>query len=100
MNFSSIKEIIDALKNARRTKNLSQSELAIKLGIPQSHLSRIESNKVNPSLKSTIDIARMLDFELMLIPKKHYKSVEHLIKAMQHPMKAIGPKYTLSDDDE
>jgi transcriptional regulator with XRE-family HTH domain len=98
MRNESIKDIVSHLRNARVKKHLSQSDLAIKLGVPQSHISKIESGKINPNIGIVIEIARVLDCELMLIPKKYAISVETSLRAQAiHSTKL--PAYTLKDDE-
>jgi transcriptional regulator with XRE-family HTH domain len=83
MSIISIKTLINSLKAIRLDKKLTQDNLALKLGIPQSHLSKIESAKVNPTLGIVIEIARVLDLELMLIPTKHTAAVSNIINKTQ-----------------
>jgi len=61
-------EIIQQLKRARRAKKLKQSELGVKLGLPQSHISKIEQGGSDPRLSTVTDMARLLDQELVLVP--------------------------------
>lgn len=41
----------EAIKKARKAKGYKQNEFAVKCEISQSHLSRIENGKSNPSIK-------------------------------------------------
>ncbi len=91
--------LLKMLKLARLDKRLSQKDLAKKLGIPQSHISKIESGKINPTIAILIEIARTLDLELMAIPKKHMILVEGIIRgsvngSLQEPM------YQLDDNED
>jgi HTH-type transcriptional regulator / antitoxin HipB len=61
--------IISALKQARIDKKLKQTELGAKLGLPQSHISRIEQGATDPRLSTILDMARVLDQELIMIPR-------------------------------
>ena len=49
------------LKSIRYKNKLSQKDLAKKIGITQSHLSKIENNKFSPHIKTLIDISEVLD---------------------------------------
>lgn len=99
MRNQSIKDIVSHLRERRIEKHLSQSDLAVKLGVPQSHISKIESGKINPSLGIVIEIARVLDCELMLIPKKYTIPIETSLQAQTiHPTKL--PAYTLKGDED
>lgn len=65
-----IEEIIQTIKTARINKRLSQRALSAKAGIPQSHISKIENGGVNIKLSTLIDLARALDLEVTLVPRK------------------------------
>lgn len=56
-----------ALETARKTKGVSQKELAAKINITQSYLSLIESDKKNPNLNILKEIASALDVPLPFI---------------------------------
>ena len=90
-----IKSILQDLKLARQAKGMSQRALALKVGIPQSHLSRIESGRVNIQLTSLIEISRVLELELMLVPRQKINLVRGLIKN-----DSPKPAYTLDEDLE
>ena len=55
------------LKIIRYKNKLSQKELAKKIGITQSHLSRIENNKFSPQVHTLIDISKVLNICVMEI---------------------------------
>lgn len=76
-----IDKIIVALKNARKAQGLSQVELSERVGVPQSHISKIENGNVDIQLSSLIQIARALDFELQLVPKKALPAVQSIIRS-------------------
>ena len=57
-------EAISAIIRKRIEKNLSQKELAQKVGTKQSAISRLESGNANPSLKFLQKIATALDTKL------------------------------------
>lgn len=59
-----------ALGAARRRLRMSQLTLSSRTGLPQGHISRIESGAVDPRLSSATKIARTLGFEPMLIPRR------------------------------
>ncbi len=72
-------DVIRALKSARKTKGLSQSELGKRVGVPQSHISKIEKGGVDIKLSSLTQIARVLDLEVQLIPKRAIPAVESIV---------------------
>jgi transcriptional regulator with XRE-family HTH domain len=71
--------IIQSLKSARREKGLTQAELGKKLGLPQSHISKIEQELTNPQLSTLRDMARILDLELTLVPRPMLPAVKSLL---------------------
>lgn len=85
--------IIAQLKHSRQQKGISQSELGQKLGLPQSHISKIEQDANDPRLSTITDMARILDQELMLIPRQ----MTHVIRAI---LKGEGPNERRFQPDE
>ncbi len=81
----SIEEIAQTLKAARQGKQLSQRELSDKVGLAQSHISRIENAAVDLQLSSLIELARALELELVLVPKKVLPPVQSLVREAANP---------------
>jgi predicted transcriptional regulator len=65
LEYILIKEII----KARLDQNISQKELAKKIGTKQSNISRLESGEYNPSLKFLKKVADSLGKELVITLK-------------------------------
>lgn len=61
-------------------RGLSQRALALKVGLPQSHISKIESGGVDIRLGSLIELARVLELELELVPRKAVPAVKSIIR--------------------
>jgi len=78
-----IDKIIIALKNARKAQGLSQVELSERVGVPQSHISKIENGNVDIQLSSLTQLARALDFELQLVPKKALPAVQSIVRSTE-----------------
>ncbi len=95
-----MEQLITTLKDARKRKNLSQQALAKKLGVPQSHISKIENGKINPTIASILEIARTLDMELMAIPKKYVHAVAGLTREQLKGNESQQPAYRLDEDDK
>jgi transcriptional regulator with XRE-family HTH domain len=93
-------ELVATLKKAREKVGLSQRALAEKVGIPQSHVSKIESGKISPTISNLIEIARVLGFELMAVPKKYVSVVEGLSRDTANSLESQKPAYTLDPIDE
>ncbi|MGO0861823.1 helix-turn-helix transcriptional regulator [Clostridioides difficile] len=49
------------LKKYRQLKELTQEQLAEKVGVRRETIMRLETGKYNPSLKLAIDISRVVD---------------------------------------
>lgn len=71
--------IIEQLKAARQEQGMKQAELGKKLGLPQSHVSKIEQGATDPRLSTVTDMARFLDQELMLVPRR---LVPHIVSLL------------------
>ena len=57
--------------------------MAEKVGLPQSHISKIESGHVDIRLSSLIELARVLDLELSLVPRKLVPAVRSIIRTSE-----------------
>jgi transcriptional regulator with XRE-family HTH domain len=71
----STKLIAMRLRSARDAKGLSQRALGELVAVPQSHISKIESGSVDLRLSSLVEIARALDLEVTLVPRKNVSAV-------------------------
>lgn len=96
MKHKSIGDVIATIIDARKSKQLSQSEVGRRLGLPQSYISRLESGRLDVRLTSLIDIARFLELELMLIPSSMVPTIQSLTGGGL-AIEADGPLYTLDD---
>ncbi len=88
-----------ALRAAREAKGLRQSELARMVGIDSGHLSRIESGKLNPKVTTLTELARALDLEIMLIPRKQVPIAKAMIKNAEGQKQTV-PAYRLGGENE
>lgn len=75
-----IDRIARTLKNARKAKGLSQRALSDMAGVPQSHISNIEGGRVDLRLSSLVQLARVLDLELTLVPRKSVSAVHSIVR--------------------
>ncbi|VAW55340.1 hypothetical protein MNBD_GAMMA05-2419 [hydrothermal vent metagenome] len=73
-------KILRSLKRARKAKGLSQRELSAKSGVPQSHISKIENGAVDLRVSSLVALARTLDLELELVPRKIVPAVQSIVR--------------------
>jgi transcriptional regulator with XRE-family HTH domain len=72
--------IITALAAARHRAGLSQRALADKVGLAQSHISKIERGAVDPQTTSLVEVARVLGLELSLVPTSLMPALQALIR--------------------
>lgn len=68
------------LREARVAKAWSQRDLSERAGIPQAHISRIESGAIDPKVSTLQDLARALDLELILAPRTALNAVDALVR--------------------
>ncbi len=87
--------IIEQLKAARQAMGLKQSEVGEKLGLPQSHVSKIEQGGTDPRLSTVSDMARVLDRELVLVPRQLLSQV----RAMLQGEKGHERRWQLDEED-
>jgi transcriptional regulator with XRE-family HTH domain len=98
-----LQPLVATLKRAREQKGLTQRELAKKVGLPQSHISRIERGAVDLQTTGLIEIARALDMELVLVPRALLSAVQALqrgIAAGTGQSARVTPAYQLPGEEE
>ena len=66
----SVADLVELLARARRERGLSQRALGARLGLPQSHVSKIERGLTDLRLSSLVEMARHLDLEVVLVPRQ------------------------------
>jgi transcriptional regulator with XRE-family HTH domain len=74
-------DITSALRTAREAKGLSQRALSKLVDVPQGHISKIESGGVDLRVSSLIELARALDLELTLVPRKSLPAVQSVVRS-------------------
>lgn len=95
----SVEPLVDVLKAARHDQAQSQRALSEQTGIPQSRLSLIENGAVDLRVSTLLQIARSLELEVMLVPRRTVPLVHAITReagstAEQHPL------YRLDDRDD
>ena len=97
MNYS-VQELAKEIKAARMKKRISQRALSAKIGIPQSHISKIENGAVNFQVSSLIEITRALDVELILVSRVLLPAVQAIQRGLS-TSKQI-PAYRPDEEEE
>src|SRR5437016_11211161 len=90
------------LKEARVKRGWSQRELGSRLGLPQMHISGIESGKIVPRYDTLLELVRILDRDLLMVPRALVPVVQSLIRDhLQPDQKGEGEERSLyADADE
>jgi HTH-type transcriptional regulator / antitoxin HipB len=78
-------EMLRDLIAARQARGWSQAELGRRVGLPQVHISGIETGKVAPRFNTLLDLVRVLDYDLLLVPRSLVPAVQSLIRDQRHP---------------
>jgi transcriptional regulator with XRE-family HTH domain len=73
------------IREARQARGWSQAELGRRVGLPQMHISGIESGKIVPRYSTLLDLVRVLGFDLALVPRALVPAVRALIEDHRHP---------------
>ncbi len=91
------------LKEARIRRGWSQRDLGSRLGLPQMHISGIESGKIVPRYDTLLELIRILDRDLIMVPRALVPAVQSLIRDhLRHDQQGEGEERALyaADDDE
>jgi transcriptional regulator with XRE-family HTH domain len=57
-------QVATAVRDLRHVRNLSQRQLAARMGVPRTYISKIENGKAMPTLSSLDRLARALDVDI------------------------------------
>jgi|TARA_E500000318_G_scaffold85190_2_gene81060 transcriptional regulator with XRE-family HTH domain len=75
-----IERLSQELLKSRKAKGLSQRDLSRAAGIPQGHISRIESGTVDVRISSLIEHAHALGLEVVLVPQIALPAVNSIVR--------------------
>ena len=92
-------DLRDHIKEARAKRGWGQRELGAKVGLPQPHISAIESGEIVPRFDTLIEIVRVLDLDLLLVPRSLVPAVQSLIRAQKEPELAEKSLYAADEDE-
>jgi transcriptional regulator with XRE-family HTH domain len=88
-------QVATAVRDLRHVRNLSQRQLAARMGVPRTYISKIENGKAMPTLSSLDRLARALDVEISALlrdaPTRHHNETAML---MADPFLAEIAQYT------
>jgi HTH-type transcriptional regulator / antitoxin HipB len=92
MASQTVQSIAELLAATRKQKGLTQQELASLLGVPQSYVAKVESGRTDIRTSTLMEMARLLDLEVMFVPKHKLPAVRLV------PEEA--PKYRSADEPD
>jgi len=93
--------LTDQIRSERLRRNWSQQDLATKAGLTQSQLSRIERG-ADVRLSTLLEVARVLDLEIRLVPREMVGSVDHIMARRNHPETSesdLPPRFAGEEED-
>lgn len=91
------------LKEAREKRGWSQRDLGSRLGLPQMHISGIESGKIVPRYDTLLELVRMLDRDLIMVPRALVPVVQSLVRDNLKDQPGEGeerPLYAAGGDED
>jgi transcriptional regulator with XRE-family HTH domain len=88
------------IKDARAKRGWGQRELAAQVGLQQPHISAIESGEVVPRFDTLLDLVRVLNLDLLVVPRALVPAVQSLIRAQQEPDGSEERSLYASEDEE
>ncbi|MDZ4836906.1 MAG: helix-turn-helix transcriptional regulator [Candidatus Melainabacteria bacterium] len=86
-------DMFSALQKARSDKGLTQTDLAQQLQLGQSYLSQLERGKHDIRVKTLSEWARVLDLEVMLVPRQKVPAVSFMIRHESSDFEELPPAY-------
>jgi len=92
-------DLREKLKQARISRGWSQRELGTQIGLPQPHISGIESGEIVPRFDTLFDIVRVLDLDFLLVPRSLVPAVQSLIRVQREPESVEKPLYAANDEE-
>jgi transcriptional regulator with XRE-family HTH domain len=88
-------ELRRALIETRQKHGWSQRDLASRLGIGQRHISGIESGKIVPRYDTLLEMVRMLDRDLIMVPRALVPVVQSIVRDHHKDQEGEGEERSL-----
>ena len=91
------------LKEAREKRGWTQRDLASRLGLTQTHISGIESGKIVPRYDTLLELVRILDRDLLMVPRALVPMVQALVRDHLKDQPGEGeerPLYAADGDED
>lgn len=87
------------IKEARVKRGWGQRELGSQVGLPQPHISAIESGGIVPRFDTLLDLVRVLDLDLLLVPRSLVPAVQSLIRSQKESESVEKPLYGADNEE-
>jgi transcriptional regulator with XRE-family HTH domain len=84
-----VRQLAQALKEARVARGITQRELAERAGFGQNRLALIEAGQVDLRTSTLVQLARALDLELVLTPRRVLPAVQSLTGNQAHQWREL-----------
>ena len=88
-----------SLKEARKKRGWTQRDLVSRIGLTQRHISGIESGKIVPRYDTLLELVRILDHDLLMVPRALVPVVQSLIRDHLKDQSGEGEERSLYADD-
>ncbi len=74
-----------AIRTARKERGWSQAAIAACAGLTQKHISQIESGKIMPRFDTLLEVVRVLDLDLVIVPRSLTPTIDALVHDLTNP---------------
>jgi transcriptional regulator with XRE-family HTH domain len=95
-----MKKFLQSVRDYRRARKMSQTELAELIGTTQAAVSVIESGAGNPKAETIEALADALGMDVLFVPKNATQQVLALIRSIENPTIRIDEGRHLSAFDD
>ena len=92
-------DLRNQIKQARTLRGWSQRQFGAAVGLPQSHISGIEAGQVVPRFDTLLDLVRVLDLDLLVVPRSLVPAVQSLIRAQKEPDSVEKTLYAMDEEN-
>lgn len=104
-------DVRQQLIESRKRRNLTQKELGARIGLSQKHVSEIENGKIAPRYDTVLELFRVLDLDLVVVPRRlvpvirgiiadHYADDRSAHHDDDRPLYGVGAGHDDDDDHE
>jgi len=96
------KAFSDELRATRLRRGWSQAELGRQVGLPQPHVSGIETGRIVPRFDTLLDVVRVLGLDLVLVDRSLTPVVKALVRDARDGDAGDGerPLYAFDGEDD